>query len=538
MMFWKKVGIIAAVIAATAVAPSAVIIAQNSGTGPQGKGMYGKNTAEVSDADQENCDQSVEMKKEQIQKTKTKDATEKTSPKKATTIPSPAELPDTLEGVIYHYQIPNEVVVSLRDDKGDQMQNKLYEKYKDNLALIHEENVIIKRDSVSSVKWGAGKDVYFVDFEFIPDNQLKTTFMKAYLSGARESLKRTTDISRNVPPYMIMGFGRNRERNSGDGNYILFELKNLPTMTNSADVNKRTHFDQIMKDIANQANMQMRMDQEMKSKRERIMNLDMNYESEILRLAELPKGDERSKVLKDLVVNWMLKDFENASEWIIQLPADDLDLALHSIGNSEIIEFETEAKLLDKVPNDITSSELIFFGNRWAGSDLSSAKEWLFKMQEGNKRHQVSLGIIPEWAEKEPEDAAKWVLELRSPLYQKNQHISSVARSWAAKDFEAAKEWALQIPEGEARDIALTNVVGVWGSRDPVAACNWAERYPLSPDLQEKVMKEILEREVMHAKTLFQQATLMPENMKRQIIEESPLFESTKQELLKKLENN
>ncbi len=178
MMFWKQVKIVAVAIVAIAVVPSAVIIAQNTGTGSQDKGTPGKNSVAVSGSEQQNSNPSTE-----------KAATQKTSPNKEKpnqTLPTP---PSVLEGVIYQYNVPNEVIATFRDDKGLITKwDKLLEKCKEDLTPIHEENVIFKRNSATNVKWQVGEYTFDFNFEILPPDENILRFFQQY-PNSRENIK-------------------------------------------------------------------------------------------------------------------------------------------------------------------------------------------------------------------------------------------------------------------------------------------------------------------------------------------------------------
>jgi len=375
MMFWRKVKIVAAAIIAIAVVPSAVIIAQNIGTGLQDKGTPEKNSVSASISEQKTPNPGIEKENRQTQKTDPKAGMQKASPKKAKPNPTNPLLPDVLNGTVYCCKIP---VGAIKD-------RLTFEEVK-KMTSVQVQKISFKRDAVNNVKFETGKELHSFNIESAPDNYLKITSMVIAPWGSPTQVY----LVRLDKTPLLIEYSQCNQNPGWNCTFIEFE-----NLTNSTVV---TDFAATTKDIDKE-----KMEWEKKT----LLKPDMDFQAELARLEELPKGGERNKVLEALAVNWMIKDFENASEWIIRLPQDDLNVVLRSIGMSEVIELELEAKLLDKLPYDNANPEFINFGKRWATSDLTSAKEWLLKMPEGKNRYQAAWGIVPSWAEKEPEDAAK-----------------------------------------------------------------------------------------------------------------------------------
>ena len=73
-----------------------------------------------------------------------------------------------------------------------------------------------------------------------------------------------------------------------------------------------------------------------------------------------------------------------------------------------------------------------------------------------------------------PLRAAEWAEELDDVLL-KNHAVDAVSKGWLRADSYAAGEWIGSLPEGEARTIAIRNLVEAIEEVDPAAAQEWAE---------------------------------------------------------------
>ena len=56
--------------------------------------------------------------------------------------------------------------------------------------------------------------------------------------------------------------------------------------------------------------------------------------------------------------------------------------------------------------------------------------------------------------------------------------IQQIASSWGQQNLEAALAWAKQLPEGAARNSAVSGLGAAWAASDPQAALKFAEALP------------------------------------------------------------
>jgi hypothetical protein len=59
------------------------------------------------------------------------------------------------------------------------------------------------------------------------------------------------------------------------------------------------------------------------------------------------------------------------------------------------------------------------------------------------------------------------------------------------KDPSSAADWVALVPEGPARQMALGDLLSVWGNHDPAAAMAWIEKLP-EGSLQTAAATELL----------------------------------------------
>jgi hypothetical protein len=120
-----------------------------------------------------------------------------------------------------------------------------------------------------------------------------------------------------------------------------------------------------------------------------------------------------------------------------------------------------------KLQTDIFAS----IASALATDDPEEALEWTMKMPGESLRNPAIKKLLETWAGKDPEAAARWA-EKEVPEENKVA-FSGLAREWAKKDLKAASTWAEQL-EGNSRYFALSGVADFWLQKDPVAGAEWA----------------------------------------------------------------
>ena len=94
-------------------------------------------------------------------------------------------------------------------------------------------------------------------------------------------------------------------------------------------------------------------------------------------------------------------------------------------------------------------------------------------MPSGNNYQQAVTGIFSSWARENPAEAAAAVADLPPGGVYSNA-VMQIAAQWAtnASNKKEVFDWARQLPEGEARQSAITTVVREWGGGNPQDALN------------------------------------------------------------------
>jgi predicted phosphoadenosine phosphosulfate sulfurtransferase len=82
------------------------------------------------------------------------------------------------------------------------------------------------------------------------------------------------------------------------------------------------------------------------------------------------------------------------------------------------------------------------------------------------------------YAATDPKSAINFAMEsLQVPAYQTNA-VADITAIWAAQEPQKASQWTQQLPDGDARRIALSQLIHVWGTNDPRAVAAWIGGMP------------------------------------------------------------
>jgi len=110
----------------------------------------------------------------------------------------------------------------------------------------------------------------------------------------------------------------------------------------------------------------------------------------------------------------------------------------------------------------------------WLQSDPSAALEWAKEVEDAAIRRVVIRQYVDNLlASNDPAGAAPWLDRIPNPI-DRNAMISRVSESWGRLESHTAWQWAAALPEGEARAIAIQNILSSWAEQHPVEAATAA----------------------------------------------------------------
>lgn len=117
-------------------------------------------------------------------------------------------------------------------------------------------------------------------------------------------------------------------------------------------------------------------------------------------------------------------------------------------------------------------------GIHLAAEDPLAAIAWAESLQGDYLKLTAISGVLEGWARKDPAGAVRYLLD-HHPA--NNDLVSSLYRAWAATDPAAAAEGTRLLADQGRREVALANVVTLWGATgDAAAAVAYVNSMPAS----------------------------------------------------------
>ena len=114
----------------------------------------------------------------------------------------------------------------------------------------------------------------------------------------------------------------------------------------------------------------------------------------------------------------------------------------------------------------------------WAKCDPAAAVRWVGQVSDPALREHLIGSLAAGFADADPDLAAAWVMEAVRPGAVLDRSVAEIARAWARRDPTAVGAWVAQFPAGEGRQMALGNLLNIWGNFDRAAATAWVQGLP------------------------------------------------------------
>ena len=193
-------------------------------------------------------------------------------------------------------------------------------------------------------------------------------------------------------------------------------------------------------------------------------------------LTNLPPSTQRSKLMTSVAATWAEKDFDAVLSWAQKLP--EPDQANAQDGLLRVMEEKDPAQaaavLRDLGKGDDISRTI----QNWAKADLGSASQWVQALPEGTFRKLALAGLVDEWKNSDPRNAADFVAAIATEKENYSYLFHDVLASWAGKDSQAAADWVKGLPDGAVRGTALEAICTALSLSNPTAAAGFVAGLP------------------------------------------------------------
>ncbi len=112
----------------------------------------------------------------------------------------------------------------------------------------------------------------------------------------------------------------------------------------------------------------------------------------------------------------------------------------------------------------------------WAQTDPQAAASFVLGAADLSNRGELMNELVRNWSEQDPAAAARWTLAQTGDV--QSQAIGPLMLKWSIDDPAGAATWAAQLPGGNARDAAYSELASSWYIFDPAATQNWLGGLP------------------------------------------------------------
>lgn len=216
-------------------------------------------------------------------------------------------------------------------------------------------------------------------------------------------------------------------------------------------------------------------------------------------LADASLSDaDRTTAMESLARTALWSDLDGTLQWIETLPKQQRQRVISDQFHTIVSRDPERAKeLLMANLNGRLANYADNLATQWARKDVAAAQQWIDELPAGEMRRDAQRGLINAMAEKDPSSAAAYLENEglnEANRYSANAVVSHwfrqdrqaaidwVARQadselhrqlvdiWAQEDPEAASAYALEIPDENARQFALVNIMHRWAQQDPESA--------------------------------------------------------------------
>jgi hypothetical protein len=114
----------------------------------------------------------------------------------------------------------------------------------------------------------------------------------------------------------------------------------------------------------------------------------------------------------------------------------------------------------------------------WAKQNPTAAAQWANQAASSDLRDRLLTSVISGVAENDPEQALDFLARFPMSDTAFNQSVANATWTFALKDSDETANWISGLPESLTRQIALENLMAVWGGHEPEAATVWVEGLP------------------------------------------------------------
>jgi hypothetical protein len=210
-------------------------------------------------------------------------------------------------------------------------------------------------------------------------------------------------------------------------------------------------------------------------------------------LESLPVGQTRIQALRRIATGWIESGPDELMAYMAgMLPGPDRDALVGAVAwESNRLPAASLTQvgswMLQGTSGGEPPGQFRGFMSNFAGRDRAAALKFAQSL-EGSLRSQALAGVLCQWAESRPQEAAEWASAAGDGPGM-DKVLVELSGAWARRDPAAALVWARGMTAVDAKDKSVANVLWHWARSDPRRAAT--EVASLAGDARDAAVEKV-----------------------------------------------
>ena len=191
----------------------------------------------------------------------------------------------------------------------------------------------------------------------------------------------------------------------------------------------------------------------------------------------LPANQDRSQLLQTAARSWAEQDPNAFIDWLKKGSGPGFSKSAVAEMLTASAQF-APAQAADYARSiNANASQLSQIANMWSQNDPEAAFAWAAALPEGRTRDEIISQTLASGMGIDPETTVELAKQIGTDKLPASA-AAAIAGGLAESDMEAARHYVDSLPEGEAHEKALENMLQTWGRNNPEEAMAYAQKLP------------------------------------------------------------
>jgi hypothetical protein len=209
-----------------------------------------------------------------------------------------------------------------------------------------------------------------------------------------------------------------------------------------------------------------------------------------------PANRSRERLLRTLGSSWSEDDPAAAFAWARQQsdPVIERQVVAEALGAMAAKDLQNASKYLSQLQSPEAQSRAIeVISNYITTREPDRAAKWLMEMSAAGQLIGRTLeSPVISWTWRDPEAVGNW-LNQQAASAVKDAAVGAHVEALARKDAPAAAAWAVTIGDNTLRQKRTKDVISTWAGKDRAAAQDWVQQQPSIAAAERQELLELLQ---------------------------------------------